>query len=75
MGNELLSGYLPEREVTSKSNDGDGIMGNELLSGYLPEREVAAQREISLRTLRLERQRGNGPPYVKTGRRDAFVPD
>ncbi len=43
-------------------------MSDTLLHGYLPEREVAAQRGIALRTLRLERQRGNGPAYVKTGR-------
>jgi len=34
----------------------------------LPERDVAAARGIGLRTLRNERQRGDGPPFVKTSK-------
>jgi hypothetical protein len=43
-------------------------MSDGLLAGYLPEREVAAQRGIALRTLRLERQRAGGAPWVRVGR-------
>ena len=33
-----------------------------LLEGYVSEREMASERGITLRTLRLERQGGDGPP-------------
>jgi len=39
-----------------------------LLEGYLPEREAANARNKSTRTLRAERQRGSGPPWVKDGK-------
>jgi hypothetical protein len=39
-----------------------------LFSGYLTDGEAAAERGKSTRTLRAERQRGSGPPYVKDGR-------
>ena len=38
---------------------------NCLLEGYVSEREMAEARDIALRTLRAERQRGDGPPWVK----------
>jgi hypothetical protein len=43
-------------------------MSDDLLAGYLSEQEVAAQRRKSLRTLRNERARGEGPPYVRDRR-------
>lgn len=39
------------------------------LAGYLPEDQIAEKRKVSKRTLRSERQRGEGPPYVKDGKR------
>jgi hypothetical protein len=41
---------------------------NCLLEGYVPEREVAEARGVALRTLRGERQRGEGPPWLKMNR-------
>jgi hypothetical protein len=40
-----------------------------LLDGYLTDKQAAAQRGVSPRTQRAERQRGSGPPYVKDGKR------
>ena len=37
-------------------------------AGFMLEQKMAQQRGKSLRTMRLERQRGEGPPYVKDGR-------
>jgi hypothetical protein len=39
------------------------------LAGYLPDAEMAKQRGVTPRTQRAERQRGDGPPYVKDGKR------
>jgi hypothetical protein len=39
-----------------------------LFSGYLTEDEVASERRKTKRTLRAERQRGSGPPYVRDGK-------
>lgn len=36
-----------------------------LLEGYVSEHEMAEERCIALRTLRAERQRGDGPTWVK----------
>jgi hypothetical protein len=44
-----------------------------VLEGYLSEAEMAHQRGKGLRTLRLERQRGDGPPYTRDGR-DVLYP-
>lgn len=44
-----------------------------VLEGYLSEAELAKQRGKGLRTLRLERQRGDGPPYTRDGR-DVLYP-
>jgi hypothetical protein len=41
---------------------------DDLLAGYLSEAEAAKQRRKSPRTLRAERQRGDGPPFVRDGR-------
>ncbi len=38
------------------------------LCDYLPEAEYCAERGISRRLARLERQRGVSPPYVRLGR-------
>jgi hypothetical protein len=38
---------------------------NCLLEGYISESEMAEARDIAIRTLRAERQRGDGPPWVK----------
>ena len=38
-------------------------------AGYLPEDQIAEKRKVSKRTLRSERQRGDGPPHVKVGKR------
>jgi hypothetical protein len=45
----------------------------ELREGYLKEAEMAEEREKSPRTLRAERQRGGGPPWVRDGR-DVLYP-
>jgi hypothetical protein len=42
---------------------------NRLLDGYVPERDMAKARDVELRTLRNERQRGDGPPFVKINKR------
>lgn len=39
------------------------------LAGYVPDVEMATIRNVSPRTLRSERQRGDGPPYVKAGKK------
>ena len=39
-----------------------------ILAGYAPEDEIAKARGIGKRTLRVERQRGMGPPFVKIGK-------
>ena len=38
---------------------------NRLLEGYVSEHEMAEERGVALRTLRAERQRGDGPPWIK----------
>jgi hypothetical protein len=38
---------------------------NGLLEGYVSESEMAEARGIVIRTLRAERQRGDGPPWIK----------
>jgi hypothetical protein len=44
-----------------------------VFDGYIDEEEMAKQRDVSVRTLQLERQRGDGPPWVKVGR-DVYYP-
>jgi hypothetical protein len=39
-----------------------------LLACYVGERELARERGKGLRALRDERQRGDGPPYLKDGK-------
>lgn len=43
-------------------------MSGELFEGYIDEDGVATQRKLKPRTLRLERQLGKGPPWVRVGR-------
>jgi hypothetical protein len=38
------------------------------LEGYLPDAELAKVRGVKERALRAERQRGDGPPFVKMGK-------
>lgn len=38
---------------------------NRLMDGYVTETEMAAARRIEKRTLRAERQRGDGPPWLR----------
>jgi hypothetical protein len=40
-----------------------------LLAGYIAEGDMARARGVVPRTLRAERQRGDGPPYVTLDRR------
>lgn len=42
---------------------------NELLIGYTPEKQVATIRGVTVRTLRAERQRGDGPPWIRMGKK------
>ena len=39
------------------------------LDGYYSEAKMASERKKTPRTLRAERQRGEGPPYVKDGKK------
>ena len=39
----------------------------DVLAGYISDRDLARERKISERTQRLERQRGDGPPFAKIG--------
>ena len=40
-----------------------------ILAGYMSDKDLAKVRKMSERTLRLERQRGDGPPFAKIGSR------
>jgi hypothetical protein len=46
---------------------------NFLLEGYISEHEMAEARGINIRTARAERQRGDGPPWIKITRQ-VFYP-
>lgn len=39
-----------------------------LLAGYISEDKMARARGVGVRALRAERQRGDGPPWVKLSR-------
>ena len=41
----------------------------DLLTGYFPEETLCRELNESPRTARLRRQRGEGPPYVRIGRK------
>jgi hypothetical protein len=48
--------------------DQSASQSSELLDGYTPEETMAKARGVTVRTLRAERQRGDGPPWVKMGK-------
>lgn len=39
------------------------------LDDYLPDSEMAKRRGVTVRTQRAERQRGDGPPWVRDGQK------
>jgi len=41
----------------------------DLFAGYVTDAQLARQRGLSLVSLRLERARGEGPPFTRDGRR------
>jgi hypothetical protein len=43
-----------------------------IFDDYLNEDEMARLRGVSKRTLRAERRRGDGPPFVKIGRKTLY---
>jgi hypothetical protein len=45
-----------------------GTPAKNLLEGYISEDAMAEARGVKLRTLRAERQRGEGPPWLKMNR-------
>jgi hypothetical protein len=46
-----------------------------LLDGYIEDSRVAKERDLSQRAQRAERQRGEGPPYVKIGKKIYYPVD
>ncbi|WP_294534650.1 hypothetical protein [uncultured Rhodoblastus sp.] len=50
------------------SNSETASPGPDLLAGYIHEEIMAKARGVTTRTLRNERQRGEGPPYVTINR-------
>jgi hypothetical protein len=44
------------------------VTAGNLLEGYAPEDAMARRRRVTRRALRTERQRGDGPPWVKVNR-------
>lgn len=46
----------------------DSIIANPL-EGYVPDAKMAELRGVTPRTQRAERQRAEGPPYVKDGKK------
>jgi hypothetical protein len=48
--------------------DQSASQSSELLDGYTPEDQMAKARGLAVRTLRAERHRGDGPPWVKMNR-------
>lgn len=48
---------------------------SELLDGYTPEENMAKARGVTVRALRAERQRGDGPPWVKMGKQVLYPND
>ena len=55
--------------------DQSASQGSELLDGYTPEDQMAKARGVTVRTLRAERQRGDGPPWVKMGKQVLYPND
>ena len=48
---------------------------DDIRGGYATDEQLAKARGISLRTQRLERQRGGGPPFVRDGRQILYPID
>jgi hypothetical protein len=48
---------------------------NRLLGDYVTEEQMADARQVTRRTLRAERHRGEGPPYVKTSNKVLYSAD
>ncbi len=46
-----------------------------LFAGYLTEEQVAKERRRTRRTLRAERARGEGPPYIRLGKEILYQED
>jgi hypothetical protein len=55
-------------------SDQDTSHNSSLLGGYTPEKQMAKVRGVGVRTMRAERQRGDGPPWVKMGKQ-VLYPD
>jgi hypothetical protein len=55
--------------------DQSASQSSELLDGYTPEENMAKARGVTVRTLRAERQRGDGPPWVKMGKQVLYPND
>jgi hypothetical protein len=56
-------------------SDQNTSFGSDLLSGYTSEDQMALARGVSTRTLRAERQRGDGPPWTKMGKQVIYPDD
>ena len=53
----------------------DNTFPTDPLADYVPDEKMAHIRRVTPRTQRAERQRGDGPPYVKDGKKIYyFVP-
>jgi hypothetical protein len=50
-------------------------MSDNVIAGYLTEQQMAEQRGKGARSLRLERQRKVGPPFVRDGRKCLYPID
>ena len=55
--------------------DQSASQSSELLDGYTPEVQMGKARGVTVRTLRAERQRGDGPPWVKMGKQVLYPND
>jgi hypothetical protein len=55
--------------------DQSASQSSELLDGYTHEDQMARERGVAVRTLRAERQRGDGPPWVKMGKHVIYPND
>ena len=55
-----------------EANDHHSEVSIQLFDGYMTEDEMARQRSLSKRTLRNERARGDGPPFVRINHRALY---
>jgi hypothetical protein len=56
-------------------NGSDTVSEAPLLAGYIEEEAVAKARRVTVRTLRAERQRGEGSTYIKVGKKIFYSVD